>query len=52
MFGRIRIAAKTPFVGKGAAACEVVGRDLVRYAFSRNPSLPLPGEGIARAPAF
>jgi hypothetical protein len=44
-----KTASKTPSLGKGVVACEVAGRGFVRYAFSLNPSLPLPREGIALA---
>ncbi len=37
-----------PSLGRGAVACEVVRRGLCAIT---NLSLPLPGEGIAQAPA-
>ena len=49
---KMKITAKTPSLGKGAAACEVAGRGFACFASSLNPSLPLPREGIARAWAF
>ena len=49
---KVVIPAKTPSLGKGSAACEVAGRGFVRFAFSLNPSLPLPGDGITRGRTF
>lgn len=50
---KMKIGAKTPSLGKGAAACEVAGRGLVRYAFSLNPFLHLPrGRNRTGALAF
>jgi hypothetical protein len=50
---KICIYAKTPSLGKGAAACEVAGRGYLRQCLSHKP-LPAPSrwEGIAHIHRF